>query len=538
MPKQETSPLSGSSLEGANRADLFEAFRRAEAADIKNSKNPAAMAELLVDSEELSRAMLAKVGAFAKERGINETILAGGEKTLFGDSVREIQEGIDAQTEALFPDEDERKAARDIMRQYLRLLQAAMEDTGEFGISPRLTAGIAWRLIQENIWVMAYQNHHSNSIFMGDHGMQHIVHDVGVMQNLIKQQRRLGFSIPPGAELAGMQALIIHDVMYPDLQQTPKGKANPLLEEGHPLLAAHIVLQRSGDEKDLYAMAFPPAVLALIHDLVLTHDSIDFSLQGNHSPHERVVRSGRVGDATAVYWGKLTLLLRHESMRFKTLEAMRLLQTAGEIGGEAEKEIIASVRDYLRQQVNTLPDLSSELRQQMLAGVETLTPFDNKFELRRLAGTIPEYHLTDEGVLIITIEESTPNKRLAEIFGRDLWQPLAKPVADWLGLKTEEVDLTRDLRSQRPGVIVQVRKRLHEHPDVESDPHLQPRAQIPHHEDMEQSLRGHQALRDYAGADNELSARQKQASRDAEKEVIKAERLTLLRTYLESLISS
>lgn len=544
MPTQETSPAAGSSLEATGRAELLEVFRRAETADIKNSKDPAGLEKLLTESSPVAETTLSQVKEFAASRGAKEVTLP---ETMV--SVPEVLKAAQAQIEILFPEGDERQVVDTLIQQYLQLVRQAMDDTGEYGLNPRLTTGTLWRLVQENIWVLAYQNHHSNSIFMGDHGLQHIAHDINVMRDLIRKQRELGLDIPHGAELAGMQALIIHDIKYPDLQHTPKGKANPLLEEGHPALAARIVQERTAKEDDLYSVVFPPAILGLIYYGVLTHDSTDFSLQGDYSPAERVIRSMRAADATAVYWGKLTLLLRHESMSLKTLEAMRLMQTAGEIGGEAEKEAVKAVRAQLREQVEALTDISAEARAHMLSGVETITPFDNRFELRRLAGTIPEYRLTDELVLLLTIEESKLNERLAQIFGRDLYQPLAKAVAEWAGAPPENVDLTRELEivGKNPGVKVRVRKQLDpewistfakKNPDFDIGEAVQPKAHIPHHEALAAALEDHKTLRRYAKADNELSQRQKEAKDQGEIEKIKSERLKLLRGYLETLNKS
>lgn len=514
--------------EGVGIAQVLINMSQAEAATVQSSP---ALEQLLTDPAASAESMSRTVREFALSQGVHQESPA---------SIAEILELAKTQIDILFPEEDERKAVATIVQQYLYLVQAARNDTSDFGISPHISAGTIWRLIEENIWVMAYQNHHSNSIFMGDHGIQHIVHDINTMRELIRQQRQLGLDIPYGAELAGMQALIIHDEMYPHLQQTPQGKANPLLEKGHPLQAARIVLERSDDPQDVYAMVFPSAALGLIHQAVLTHDSTDFTLQGEYSAEERVVRSIRAADATAVYWGKLTLLLRHPTMRFKALEALRLLQTAGEIGGDAEQEIMQAVRTQLRSQVHSLTGLPEATKQQMLSGVETIAPLDNKFELRRMGATVPEFYLSDNQTLIITIEESRPNLLLAKIFGQEIYHSLVKAVAEWIGEDDRDsINLKRELhvvgKGKSKGIEVYVKKRLHSHPGVDTDPDLQPRARIHHHEALEKALRDKGEFLHYAKADNNLAAQQRKAEGSpADAESIKQQRLQLLRAYLET----
>lgn len=520
-------------------AEVLQAMQAAEENDITTSSDPSGMEKLHQDPSASADEMNGKVVEFAALHGVRHESLGQTESAPLTDATASvIMQRAQRQIDKFFSSQEKNKAVTDLTRTCVRLLQEATEDTDKFGISPRVTAGEAWRLIEFNIWKLALQDEAADQVVLGNHGIPHIVtHNATVMRDLVSQLKSRGVKIPPGAELAGLQAIIDHDLMYVHLLAGEHGKAHPLLEEGHPLLGARLIREQVDDptNANIYTPIFPPSLLRIIHQTALTHDSTDYALHMDQDHvMENIVAAVRAADVTHVFWGKLPRLVEASPEGLQTLQTMRLLQTAAEIGAE---DLVEILKERLEAAIYAIPNISESEKSLLAQAAKTMIAIDAKFQIPRLCGTKPEYFVTDAGVLVITVEESYLHRALVAVFGQDLYKPLEKAFASMLGIPKEQLDLSRNLRVEGNGVIIQLRK--------QSRVIAEDQETIPYHDQLIDLLGSDTEFLDLVEHDNQLVKEQKtleqllvggKGNQEAQEklEEVKKQRENSLKRYLGS----
>lgn len=411
---------------------------------IAASKNPNQLRKRYEDPNVNINKIREQVVKFSSDRGINIDQLPKELKDIVfsQDLGNQTEKAIEKLIEQFFNSE---KASRNPEKsamlkaqseQYLKLIQQGQR---EGSLSADLSAVDVYRMVSENVAMMAYQDNFANQMLLGDHGIRHLIgHNINVSMKLADQLAAQGTPISAVDRLILHQAMIYHDLGY---AVSPVGEA--MLKEGiqgqdagHNVLAAKIVSERINDPDDLWHKFFKQDDLQLVHRAVLYHDkdatglaAIDFDIDKNptNQPEQRrknIESIARTADNTHTFEGKLPELLYRVP---ESLKIMRLLKTAGEIG---DVEAIGKLKASLIKIVQDKNDFSEDDKTALIAAANSLSADSYKFNVDRICGSNPDYVIDAQGKLHITVNVSEVHQDVISLFGRESYKQLVKFIKD------------------------------------------------------------------------------------------------------------
>ncbi len=300
------------------------------------------------------------------------------------------------------------------------------------------------RLVEQNVWTLAFQDRVTSENLIGDHGIRHLVgHNIRVSESIADELVRNGQPVRAVDRLIMHQVMIDHDLGYamdPVRLQINKGEFKA--DKGHNVLSAKYERQRIEDKASPLSQIFSDEQLGIIHEGVLNHDSsyVDFHI-GNSSEAARrdnINSTIHTADNTHAFEDKLPeLLYTHPD----TLRVMRLMKTAGEIG---DQESFQRLQVQLVQDIQSSPNYSTDDRGALTQAAHSLRPDSYQFLVGRICGNKPEYAMDNRGGMTISVQESKIHQEVVRLYSQDSYNQLRKFVGDLTGQNKNAVDLSRD----------------------------------------------------------------------------------------------
>jgi hypothetical protein len=378
---------------------------------------------------------------FAKQRGVDlEQIPDEIKETLFASDQEKTSQALEKIIEGFFNSEQASKNPEKLAlvkkqtEQYLSLLKRAQE---EGSIAKDLSAEDVYRLVGENIAVLALQDRIACENTLGDHGVRHIIsHNIEVSMTLADQLAARGVPISAMDRLILQQVMIYHDFGY---ATTPivEGIRNEGIKDqdaGHNVLGAKIFRERFSDQNDTLRKVFGKEELELIHRGVLFHDkdergksSVGFNLEKEQTQETRrqnLESIIRTADNTHAFEDKLPELLYRipESLKY-----LRLMKTAGEVN---DQTAIEKLKHKLMTTIGDKTELSDDDKLALRSAVQSLGAESYKFNVDRICGNKPAYTINESGQLQITVQVSEIHQEVIRLFGQESYKQLVKFIKD------------------------------------------------------------------------------------------------------------
>jgi|GEM_PF-3524926 len=362
----------------------------------------------------------------------------------YGPSNQALINGIlQEQVLALFLDKkrgtfnpEKKKAVAEEAERYLALLLQAQE---EGDVATDVSATDVLKMLEENLAKLAMQDRAATENMLGDHGIRHLVgHNIRITERIFDQLSAQGQQVRAIDRLMAHQIMIDHDIGY--AMDPVRGAINKEgimgQDAGHNLLAAKLISDRT-QAPDHFVRIFSPEQIATIHSGILEHDSsaVDFKVGDNSAEARRtnIESAIHLADNTHAFEDKLPEVLYGVP---QTLETMRLMKTAGEIGDQAlVGELKASLIDYIASS----DEFSEDDKQALVMAARSLEKNSFKFNVGRICGNRPEITIDRSGKVHIEVEESLIHQEVVGLFGQQSYTQLKKFIADLSGLKKEQV---------------------------------------------------------------------------------------------------
>ena len=331
-------------------------------------------------------------------------------------------------------------------KRYLELMLQAQE---EGDLSTNLDSQTVLKLVEENVWALAYQDRVASENLLGDHGIRHLVgHNITTCENISDELVKQGQSVKAIDRLIFHQAMILHDLGYAmDPIRDAINKGGFGADKGHNVLSAKYLRTRLALPNDVMKTVFSDDQLAIIHKGILYHDSSEVKIHvGDNSQEarkENIFSAIHVADNTHAFEDKLPeLLYSHPD----TLRVMRLMKTAGEIG---DGETFARLQKELVGGIESSSNLSLDDKEALTKAAQSLKSESYRFSVGRICGNKPRVSINKEGRLTISVQESAIHQEVVGLFGQKPYDQLRKFVADLTGQSKKEVDLSqRDIVSK------------------------------------------------------------------------------------------
>ncbi len=328
-----------------------------------------------------------------------------------------------------------------LLKQTERYLDLIVEAQTEGDISSEVSAEDIERMVNENIDVLAYQDRVAAENLLGDHGIRHLVgHNINVSEKIFDELARNGQTVKAMDRLMMHQVMIDHDIGYAmspvrDRINTEGIKGQ---DAGHNLLAGKFISERLGDKDDHLNKIFSIDALKQIHAGILNHDSSDTAfILGNDSSEARqknLESAIHLADNTHAFEDKLPELLYEVP---KSLEAMRLLKTAGEIG---DNGLVDEIKNDLVEYIKNSEQFSQDDKDTLSLAVGGLSATLYKFSVPRICGNKPEFMIDKTGKVEITVTESAIHQEATALFNQDAYKQLQKFIKDLGGPKDVPMD--------------------------------------------------------------------------------------------------
>lgn len=401
-----------------------------------------------VDKRTEAKYVNGQIEDFAKvpgSKGDQTPELAG--KLFDQESRKIISETVQKQIDRLFNSPEGRlnpEKHQLVTQEIQRLLDLVSQAQKEGDLDPNLSPQVVLRLVEQNVWTLAYQDRVASENLLGDHGIRHIIgHNIRAVEAISDELTRSGQQVRAIDRLIMHQIMIYHDLGYamdPVRQQVNRG--NFKADRGHNILGAKYIRERLESLTDPLRQVFSQEQLSLIHKGVLYHDSssVDFrikdeSLEARKSNIEGAIH---VADNTHAFEDKLPELLYTFP---DTLRVMRLMKTAGEIGDNASFQLLQT---QLVDKIQGSSQFSVDDKEALVNAAQLLTCESYKFSVGRICGNRPEFTIDEEGKLTIAVQESAIHKEVVGLYGQESYDQLRKFVGDLIGKDKKDVDLNQE----------------------------------------------------------------------------------------------
>lgn len=428
--------------------ERFAALAKEEQKYIDQNPKMALLADRHADTRTNASSVDADIDQFAQKAGLkHEEAKELDGKAFNAETRRVIGEKVQQHIDRLFKSEQGRtnpekhKSISEQTARYLDLMVAAQQ---EGNISTELVAQDALRLVEGNVWRLAYQDRVASENLLGDHGIRHLVdHNIKVTETIADQLAQNGQQVKAIDRLIMHQAMVDHDLGYTAVPvREGINQAKFGIDKGHNLLSAKYMRQRGENPNDPLSKVFSEQHFITLHEAILHHDDskVDFRVgdSSDQSRRENIYSAVHVADNTHAFEDKLPELLYSQP---DTLKIMRLMKTAGEIGNQAT---IDQLKLRLTESISTNPQFSQDDRDALIQAVQSLNNESYRFTIGRICGNKPEYTVDNQGKLTIAVEESAIHQEVVGLYGQESYDQLRKFVGDLTGKQKEEVDLEQD----------------------------------------------------------------------------------------------
>ncbi len=389
-----------------------------------------------------------------------------------------------------------------------------------------MTAADAFRLVQGNTVLTAYQDRVASEVCMGDHGVRHLVgHNIRVCEELADKMEAQGAKVTAKDRLIMHQTMLMHDLGYA-VDTVREGFQNEGIigqDKGHNLLAARVLREQSADLDHPLNKLFSSSDLEHIHSCILHHDKdatgnpgVELRMTAHPTEEDRRVNLEtmvRTADNTHAFDDKLPELLLKEP---KAIKSLRLMQTAAELGDET---LFEDLKSDLKKTIEDRDDLAPDDRAALSASVNTVDQAAYRFSVSRIAGQRPTYDIDAEGTITVGVQESPLHRQTAALFGMPAYGQLEKFVADNAG---QEIKLNGQSERVEGGPLVV---------DVQlgTSPNAKPTA---FETELSQALSSDQPFTKFALLDAQLSKQQKMNTPESSAlDSIKTKRRHLIEAY-------
>ena len=510
MESQEKTYLRTYPYDEGPKAETIRAELKDRYTDPKNST--------LAFSRELSE--------FAEQRGVVSKVPPEFDKPLTEVGVDALKKALDPTLGALFGNKDANHNPEKLATatsQSHRFLDLVAE------AAPDISAADAFKLASDNTVLVAYQDRVASEVFMGDHGVRHLLgHNIRVCEELADKVVAQGGEVSAKDRLIMHQTMVMHDLGYAMNSVRNGIQADGIVgqEHGHNVLAARVLREQSSDPAHPLNKLFEKTDLEHIHSCILHHDKdaqgkpgIELRMGSQLSEEDRRVNLEtivRTADNTHAFDDKLPELLLQEPQALKSL---RMIQTAVEIG---DTLLFEDLKGDLKQTVESRDDLAPDDRRALSSSVDTIDEVAHRFNTRRIAGRQPSYEVSQDGIITVGVKESPIHRQVAGLFGQPAYKQLEKFVEENSG---QEVKLNgRSERVEGGPLVVDVQ--LGTSPEVE---------QSAFESQVTDSLKGDPAFSKFALLDAQLSKQQQLlGDSDPASAALKDKRRQLLQEYRQS----
>ena len=372
---------------------------------------------------------------FAASRGVEKKAPEGFDRPLGEVGIDQVKKALSPTVDALFSNgelnnnPDKKEVVSSQVNRFLDLVGEA---------APKgLTAADAFKIAQDNTVLVAYQDRAAGEVFMGDHGVRHLLgHNIRVCEELADKAEAKGAKVTPKDRLVMHQAMIMHDLGYA-MDTVKNGIQKDGIagqENGHNVLAARVLRDQTADPKHPLNKLFEKQDLEHIHACMLHHDrdaegkaGIDLRLTSNPTDQDRranLETMVRTADNTHAFDDKLPELLLQEP---RSLKSLRMIQTATEIG---DKKLFGELQDDLKSMIGQRKDLAPDDRKALSTSVGTIDEVAHKFNARRIAGRRPTYEISDSGQITVGVQESPIHRPVSALFGLPAYKQMENFVED------------------------------------------------------------------------------------------------------------
>ena len=401
----------------------------------KADKTRLELAERYHHPKNSTQAFTQQLKDFATSRGVEQKAPDGFDKPLGEVGIEQVKKALSPTVDALFSN-GELNNNPDKKQVVSAQLDRFMDLVGE--AAPKdLTAADAFKIAQDNTVLVAYQDRAAGEVFMGDHGVRHLLgHNIRVCEELADKAVSKGAKVTAKDRLVMHQAMVMHDLGYA-LDTVKNGIQKDGIagqEDGHNVLAARVLRDQTADPKHPLNKLFEKSDLEHIHSCMLHHDrdaegkaGIDLRLTSKPTEEDRranLETMVRTADNTHAFDDKLPELLLQEP---RSLKSLRMIQTATEIG---DKKLFGELQDDLRIMVEQRKDLAPDDRKALATSVGTIDEVAHKFNARRIAGRRPTYEISDTGQITVGVQESPIHRPVSALFGLPAYKQMENFVED------------------------------------------------------------------------------------------------------------
>ncbi len=382
-----------------------------------------------------TQAFSQQLNDFAASRGVQKKAPHGFDKPLAEVGIEQVKRALAPTVDALFSNRefnnnpDKKQVVSEQVNRFLDLVgEAAPKD---------LTAADAFKIAQDNTVLVAYQDRAAGEVFMGDHGVRHLLgHNIRVCEELADKAVAKGAQVTAKDRLVMHQAMVMHDLGYA-MDTVKNGIQKDGIagqENGHNVLAARVLRDQTSDPEHPLNKLFEKRDLEHIHACMLHHDrdaegkaGIDLRLTSHPTEEDRranLETMVRTADNTHAFDDKLPELLLQEP---RSLKSLRMIQTAAEIG---DKTLFRELQDDLKSMVEQRKDLAPDDRKALASSVGTIDEVAHKFNARRIAGRRPTYEISDSGQITVGVQESPIHRPVSALFGLPAYKQMENFVED------------------------------------------------------------------------------------------------------------
>ncbi len=392
-------------------------------------------------SETQPKTVLAQIGEYADKVGVEKNVPQEFAGKIFSNETKDLlsKSTEDRITKYLLNKETGRvnpAKHETLVKQTARYIELITLAQAEGDISPDISLEDVANMVNENIDKLVFQDRVAAENMLGDHGIRHLVgHNITVTEKVFDQLGEQGQQVKAMDRLMAHQIMIDHDIGYAtsvvrDRINTEGIKGQ---DAGHNLLAAKFISDRMSDKNDHMNKVFGKDNLSQIHSGILYHDSskLEFAI-GDASPEARrknLESAIHLADNTHAFEDKLPEVLYGVP---KSLETMRLLKTAGEIG---DKALVEELKKSLVEHIKATESFSEDDKEALTLAVSGLSAQAYKFSVPRICGNKPEFTIDAQGKVEITVEESAIHQEATALFGGESYQQLKKFIKDLGGPK-------------------------------------------------------------------------------------------------------
>ncbi len=178
----------------------------------------------------------------------------------------------------------------------------------------------------------------------------------------------------------------------------------------------------------------------ILHQGALQHDDTAMKLILNggsaESRKNNILSAVHVADNSHVFSDKLPELLYQIP---ESLEFLRLLKTASEIGDERTAEMLKA---KLVDCINGKTKLSVDDKLVLGQAVQRITPDNYRFSINRICATRPQISIDDSGSPEISAHQTPIHRDIVNIFGIKPLGQLQKFTADLTGMSKDSFNLS------------------------------------------------------------------------------------------------